>query len=211
MACTSLRRRLRAPAYPVSQATRTGSRNELDLPWWRPRLQGREARASSAQSRWGPRGSPVPQLPVGVLAGDLVTPELEQVAAAHHDRLPLGGRPGQQPLRAAPVAADPVAVVALVAVGDAGEATRQSRSHGLPALEPPPPRLRPPRHLQHLLDRRFRPPGFRRTPVFWAASQPAGSWRAPIGRPFAHSRSSRYLQCREPARTYGMAEEDLHH
>src|SRR5215207_8907287 len=43
MACTSLRRRLRAPAYPVSQATRTGSRNELDLPVAAAQAPGCEA------------------------------------------------------------------------------------------------------------------------------------------------------------------------
>jgi hypothetical protein len=50
-------------------------------------------------------------LPVGVLAGDLVALELEQVAALDLDPVVLGGRPGEQPLRAAPVAADPGTVL----------------------------------------------------------------------------------------------------
>jgi hypothetical protein len=56
-------------------------------------------------------GSALHELPVGVLAGDLVAPELEQVAASDLDPVPLGSRPGEQPLRAAPVAADPVPVI----------------------------------------------------------------------------------------------------
>ena len=65
----------------------------------------------------------------GVLPGDLVALELPQVATAHLDPHPLDGRPGQQPLRAAPVAADPVPVVAVVDVGDAGEAGCQPGTH----------------------------------------------------------------------------------
>ena len=54
--------------------------------------------------------------------GDLVALDLEQVAASDLDPIPLGGRTGEQPLRAAPVAADPVTVLAIVDVGAASEA-----------------------------------------------------------------------------------------
>src|SRR6266498_4856090 len=76
--------------------------------------------------------SPLHELPVGVLPGDLVAPEREQVAASYLDPIPLGSRPGEQPLRAAPVAADPVTVVAVVDVGEAGESACQPRAHLLP-------------------------------------------------------------------------------
>ena len=82
------------------------------------------------------------EFPVGVLAGDLVALELEQVAAPDLDPVALGGRPGEQPLRAAPVAADPVTVLAVVDVGEAGEPACQPRAYLLPSLEPPAPGMR---------------------------------------------------------------------
>src|SRR4029450_12202173 len=93
----------------------------------------------------GPDGSSLHQLPVGVLAGDLVALELEQVAAAHLDPLPLDGGPGEQPLRTAPVPADPVPVLAVVDIGEAGEAAGQPRPHLLPPPGPAAPTCTRPR------------------------------------------------------------------
>jgi hypothetical protein len=55
---------------------------------------------------------------IGVLADDLATPEFEEIAAAHFDLVPVRRRPIQEPLGAATVASDPVAVVAPVDIGD---------------------------------------------------------------------------------------------
>src|ERR1700754_2521764 len=94
---------------------------------------------------------PLDDLPVRVLANDLAVRELEQVAAADLDPLAVRARAGQEPLRAAAVAGEPVARVAVVDVRDAGEAAGETLTHALPPFEPAAPRLRPARHLEHAL------------------------------------------------------------
>ena len=54
------------------------------------------------------RPASLDELPVGVLADDLAVAKRPQIAAADGDSLAVDRRPGQRPLRHAPVAADPV-------------------------------------------------------------------------------------------------------
>jgi hypothetical protein len=70
-----------------------------------------------------------PRISIGVFANELVAPELEQVAALRLDLLALRARTGQEPFGAAMIAGEPVAVVAVVNVGDTSEATRKSLAH----------------------------------------------------------------------------------
>jgi tetratricopeptide (TPR) repeat protein len=96
-------------------------------------------------------GSSLDDLPVRILPRDLVAAELEQVAAADLDPLSRGGRTREEPFGATSLAADPVAVVAPVHVGDACEPARESIANALPPFEPPPARIRSARHLQYAI------------------------------------------------------------
>ena len=68
-------------------------------------------------------------LPVGVLTDDFPVSKLEEVAPSHfHVNAGCGG-PGEEPLRDASVVADPVAVLTVVDIRDALQASGKACAH----------------------------------------------------------------------------------
>jgi integrase-like protein len=87
-------------------------------------------------------------LPIGVLADDLAASELEQVTTTNRNRLPLRRCPGQEPLRPAALSGYPMAVVAVVDIGNTSKPASKPLPNLVPPLEPSSPWFRSTRHLQ---------------------------------------------------------------
>src|SRR5579872_864041 len=102
------------------------------------------------------RRSRLHDLPEGILAHDLVAAERPQIAAANLQPLTLDRRPGQHPFGRAAVAGDEMLVLAVVDVGDAGEAGAEPLADLRLAHEPTAPRIRTARGLEYAVVREQR-------------------------------------------------------
>src|SRR4051812_2110611 len=114
-------------------------------------VQARARRAAGTPRVDRAAGAPrsLHDLPERVLPADPAAGELEEVAPADLDRLAGPLRAADRPLRDAAVPADPVAVVAVVDIGDAVEARLDPRPDLIATHQPPPSRPGPARHVEH--------------------------------------------------------------